>query len=209
MVAACKYGSHLQPHPRQSGIQSNFSTNQSASGPWGEYATQQSAGWFDFTIDPLALQPGEPVYAPIALRALPAVAAPLSLALRPPLTTLSSVAEGLRYSVSDAPAASCNDTGFGTATVVDDLPLSTSGGTFTLQPNTIRTLCFRVEIPDGTVPLDFAGRTDTVAVWEFRVQGEDPPRPPKPGWDRCHRHHHHHSGWFGIVGLRCVYCWSY
>ncbi|MGW0019014.1 hypothetical protein ACWDUD_11850 [Rhodococcus sp. NPDC003382] len=206
-VAACKYGSHLHPQPSEGGIQANFSTNQSESGPWGEYATQQSAGRFDFTIDALALQPGEPVYAPIALRTLPAVTAPVSVSLRPPLTTPNSVADVLRYSVSDAPAASCNAAGFGVATVVDDLPLATGSGTFTMQPNTIRTLCFRVEIPDGTAPLDFVGLADTVAAWEFRVRGDDPPRPPKPGFDRCGDHHH--SAWFVRSGLHYVYCWSY
>lgn len=206
LVAACGFGSHLHPPAQQGGIQANFGSDQSASGPWGEYATQQTAGQFDFTIDPLALVPGEPVYAPVALRTVPAVTTPVAVTLRPPVTTPNSVAAVLRYSVSDAPAAACNATGFGAATVVDDAPLTTDGGAFTLQPNTIHTLCFRVEIPDGTAPQEFVGLVDTIAAWEFRATGEDPPKPPKPGFEKCH----YHSGLFIFGGSwRFFYCWIF
>ncbi|TWH61647.1 hypothetical protein L612_001400000240 [Rhodococcus rhodochrous J38] len=203
-AASCGFGSHLHPPAKGGGVQANFVTNQTDSGPWSEYAEQKTSGQFDFAIDPLALQPGEPVYAPVALRALPAVTEPVEVVLRPALTTPDSVASVLRYSVSDASGEECNEEGFGVPSVVDDAPLLTHGGRFTLMPNTIRTFCFRVEIPAGTPPHDFAGLADTVALWEFRAEGEDPPRPPKPAPDRCHSH----SGRFVFGGgWYFVHCW--
>src|SRR5690606_10315383 len=66
---------------------------------WGEYGTREGAGRFEFPIDPLSLQPGEPVCVPVALRTLPSVATPVSVTSRLPLTTPNSVAEILRHSV--------------------------------------------------------------------------------------------------------------
>lgn len=204
MVAACGYGGHLRPTPQQ-GIQANFGTDQTASGPWGEYGTAVTAGTFEFSIDSLALQPGEPVYAPVALRASESVTSPVTVTLQPPLTTADSVADVLRYSVSDAPAPSCDAGGFGSPTVVEDRPLSSDGGSLTLQPGAIRTLCFRVEIPDGTSPLESGGLADTVALWEFRAEGETAPPSPQPGYDRCHSH----SGTFFGAGWYFVHCWFF
>jgi len=205
MVASCGYGSHLNPPASQGGIQANFSSDQTASGPWGEFATQGQAGQFDFSVDPLALVPGEPVYAPVALRAVSGVTTPVSVNLRPALTTQGSIADLLRYSVSEVPAASCNESGFGTATIVNDQPISQRGGDFTLQPDTIRTLCFRVELPDGTKPHEAASRTDTVALWEFRAEGDDPPAPPNPGGENCHR-----ASWSSSLGSwRYFHCWFF
>lgn len=204
LVSACGFGSHLHPPPDRAGIQGNFGIDQSESGSWGEYGTREGAGRFEFSIDPLSLQPGEPVYAPVALRTLPTVTTPVTIMLRPPLTTPNSVAGVLRYSVSEAPASSCNAGGFGSPTVVDGQPLTATGGSLMLEPKVVRTLCFRVEIPAGTPPHDFAGLADTVALWEFRAEGEDPPRPPKPAPDRCHSH----SGPFVFGGgWYFVHCW--
>lgn len=155
---------------------------------WADRETPGGAGRLTFTADPLALQPGDVVYAPVALRtATDSVDG--DVLLQPAQiggTDSAALAAALDVSVVTAPGSFvCDATAFssvpaGGAVIVSDAALGADGAALaqTLSGATAddagapRTYCFRIALPATSETQNnsaLMGQTVTPR-WEFTAQ---------------------------------------
>ncbi|MBB3039130.1 SipW-dependent-type signal peptide-containing protein [Hoyosella altamirensis] len=143
---------------------------------WFEYATSAEAGQLQFTLDNLAMVPGDTVYAPFALRVGPDTSTlDASVILNGAIVANTNpFVSDLQLTVTGANFANCNDGTAGAALTgwPSSAPLGAGGATpITVNGDgTQYNLCFVVHLPNGSGPYT-GGQQETGSVlWKFDAE---------------------------------------
>ncbi|MCW4353473.1 SipW-dependent-type signal peptide-containing protein [Hoyosella sp. YIM 151337] len=143
---------------------------------WDEYATAGTAGQLQFTLDNLAMVPGDTVYAPFALRVGPDPSTlDASVVLNSAIVqTPGDFSNDLRLTVSGASPTACADGNAGTTlpgwpsnsplTAAGTTPITVSGS------GTQYDLCFAVHLPLNSGPYTGGQQLTGSVQWKFDAE---------------------------------------